>query len=431
MREELGPALRSPGARAGFGVLAASMVGHLGNYLYYVLAARALTPAQFAQVTAMTALATTAFMPASGVQAASARDVAMLLARGEPAQLRAMVTATARQLARIQAVLLVVLLVGTPAAVAVLDLDSWVVWFVGVTWLVLGVALQAALGPLQGFDRFLVLSAIQAGPQGALRPLLLLPLVAVAGVVGALAALVVATVAGLVMVTLVLRRRLEELPADGRAPASRSLIAVVALLAFASLTNADVVAAKIGLGGAEAGVYSSAALLGKIALYGPSALSLVLLPKVTSRLERGLEVAMPVLLTKAAAVGTGALVVLSLVLAPASVVTMVFGPGYEGAYRLAVPLAAVMTVCALLNVQLIVGLAARSTVSVAVLAGAALLHVLLLAILSSSAFGIVLATGVAAGAAVLAHEALSPHSIRRLLSALRRQGPAANSPALE
>ena len=54
--------LRSGGARAGILVLGCSMVGHVANYLFYVVAARSLTPAQFADVSAMTALGTIAFI---------------------------------------------------------------------------------------------------------------------------------------------------------------------------------------------------------------------------------------------------------------------------------------------------------------------------------------------------------------------------------
>src|SRR3954466_4599931 len=46
--------LGSGGARAGVLLLVCSMVGHVGNYLFYVLAARALSPPQFADVSAMT-----------------------------------------------------------------------------------------------------------------------------------------------------------------------------------------------------------------------------------------------------------------------------------------------------------------------------------------------------------------------------------------
>lgn len=411
--------LRSGGARAGLLVLACSMVGHVGNYLFYVLAARALTPAQFADVSAMTALATIAFMPATGVQAAAARDTASLVAAGRSAEADGLARWLMQRVAVFQAGLFAVLLLATPAAVAVLDLTARSVWLAGVVWLVLGVGLQVSLGPLQGRELFGAVGAVLAGPQGALRPLLLLPGIALAGVAGALGALVLVTVVGLAGVLYLFRRALR---ARGR-PAvalTGTLPAVAALTAFASLTNADVVAAKIVLDATDAGLYSSAALLGKIALYAPSALALVLLPKVTSRLQAGLEIRGPALLTLAATLGTGLLVTVAILVAPPSLVTLVFGPEYSAAYGLAAPIAGVMTLASLLQVHLMVALASGARRTLAITAAAAVLQVAGLTLLAETAADVVLISATATAAALVVHELVSPFGTVRLM---RRREP--------
>ena len=88
----------------------------------------------------------------------------------------------------------------------------------------------------------------------------------------------------------------------------------------------------------EAGLYASAALLGKVALYGPSALALMLLPKVTARLEASLSVRLPA--HHGNPLLTGGAVAVVIVLAPDSLVTGVF----QGRLRRAYPLAAPLTV---------------------------------------------------------------------------------------
>jgi O-antigen/teichoic acid export membrane protein len=201
--------------------------------------------------------------------------------------------------------------------------------------------------------------------------------------------------------------------------------AIAALVGFASLTNADVIAAKMLLPPTTAGLYASAALLGKIALYAPSALALVLLPKVTARLQAGLDVRAPALLTMGATVGTGALVTVAILLAPPAAVGVVFGPEYISAYDLAAPLAAVMTLCALLQVHLMMALATEEWVTIWAAAGAAVLQVLGLAFVADSAVDVVVVTAVAAMAAVLVHEILSPFGAARLL--LRRKPRAAGN----
>ncbi|WP_091362695.1 hypothetical protein [Geodermatophilus telluris] len=416
--------LASPAARSGLLLLVCSVAGHLGNYLYYVLAARALTPAEFAEVSAMTGLATIAFMPATGVQAALAREIAALTARGLPDEAQGLIRFVTRRMALVQAGLFVVLVAGTPAAVAVLELGSVGVWLTGVLWIVLGLALQVSQGIHQGREHFGRVGAILAGPLGVLRAVLLVPLAAVAGVVGALGALVLATVVGLFLA----------LGRTGGRPAPRTQRvalnlrpALVALVAFASLTNLDVIVAKVTLEPTEAGLYASAALLGKIALYGPSALALMLLPKVSARLAAGLSVRSPALLTLAATLATGGAVALVVLLAPSSLVVGVFGEAYADAYALAAPLAAVMTLLALVYVHIMVTLARGDRRLIGVVAVAAVAQAVGLLVFGDTPVRMVLVTAVVAVGVLLAHEASSRFGMVRLL--LAEPAPESRAPA--
>jgi O-antigen/teichoic acid export membrane protein len=415
--------LASPAARSGLLLLVCSVAGHLGNYLYYVLAARALTPAEFAEVSAMTGLATIAFMPATGVQAALAREIAALTARDLPDEAQGLVRLVIRRTALLQAGLLVVLVLAAPAAVAVLGLGSVGVWLTGALWIVLGLGLQVSQGIHQGREHFGRVGAILAGPLGVLRPALLVPLAAVAGVIGALGALVLATVVGLVM----------SLGGTGRGQGRTRPVrldvrpALVALAAFASLTNLDLLVAKITLEPTEAGLYASAALLGKIALYGPSALALMLLPKVAARLESGLSVRSPALLTMAATLVTGGAVVLAIVLAPSSLVVGVFGEAYAGAYALAAPLAGVMTLLALVYVHIMVTLARGDRRLIGIVALAAVAQAVGLLLLGDTPVRMVQVTAVVAVGVLVTHEATSRFGSVRLC--FGEPGPAPRRPA--
>jgi O-antigen/teichoic acid export membrane protein len=418
--------LRSPGARQGLLVLGCSMVGHVANYLYYVLSARALSPAEFSDVSAMTALATITFMPASGIQAAAARDTAAYLVAGDHDRADGLVRWLARRTAMVQAAVLTLLVLVTPAAVKTLGLSSTSVWLAGSLWLTLGLALQVSLGPIQGKQRFGTVGAVLAGPLGALRPLLLVPCVVVAGVTGAVGSLVLATLIGLGGVFLVLRRALfrRDVPSvrlTGTVPA------LAALIAFASLTNTDVLAAKVLLAPHGAGLYASAALLGKVALYAPSALALVLLPKFTERLEAGQDVRGPALVTMAATVGTGLLVTVAILAAPSSVASMVFGKEYLAGFWLAAPIAAVMTLNALLQVYLMVALASGERRTIVVVVLATVVQILGMALFARSAGGVVTCSAVATGAAVVVHEVTSRYGAVKLL--LRRHPVGPLSPA--
>lgn len=411
---------------AGVTVLLTSSVGHAGNYLYYVVAARMLGPESFAEVTAVTALGTMLLLPFTGIQNVVARDISEHDARGDGRRVMEAVRWTVVRMLTVQTVLFALLAAAAPLATRVLSLPLWV-WLVGATWLASGVLLQVLIGPLQGLGRFLAVGVVLGGPMGLLRLLLLIPLAAVAGSSGALSALTIATVIGAVGVLWVLRPQLGH-PAPETAlrsgPASPQLsnlgVTIGALLAVGCLTNLDVVAAKILLTPAEAGVYASASLLGRIAFHAPSALAFVLLPAVTRQVVAGGDIARPMLVTAAAVLSTGLATLGMILLAPASIMTSIFGSGFATAYDLAAPLAAISTVSALLYMQLMLAFARRNRTLPVLLMGAGLASVPLLGLLGDQPSGIVVSMAIVVGSAFLAHEIVSRDGLVRLGLRARR-----------
>jgi len=426
------PGKSRSGVKAGLLVLVTSLVGHAGNFLFYVVASRQLTPAEFAQVAAITAMGLIVFTPVNGVAAAAARDVAQQIAADDRAAARAIVLWLVRRLLIVQAVLFGVGAALTPVATSALGLSDAASWLLAVLWLSLGLSLYAMLGPLQGYGRFGYVGVLLAGPLGLLRVVLLVPLGAALGVPGAATALVVATVIGLVIAWVGLRRCMSSTPAAPKTEGGglRDLsIAVLALLGFASLTNVDLVLANVLLSSTQAATYASAALLGKIALYGPAALSMVLLPTVAARISQGQSVARPVLLTHAAVLGSGLVTSLVFLVASRSLVSAVFGPEYEAAYPLLFPLSLVMTAAAMMNVNLTLAIARNDKRLIAGLLGLAMVHVVLLLFLGDSPGGLILASAIAFGAAIVTHEVVSQDGIGRLLLRWLVQRHAASRPA--
>lgn len=403
---------RRPGVLASIVVLAASIVGHAGNYAYYVVAARMLGPAEFASISAVIAFATLAFMPFSGYQTAAARDVAALVEADDSERLHGYLQALFRHLAAIVLPLGAMLLLAAPLLTRWLTLDSPLMAVTAALWILGGVVLVVAIGALQGLGRFGNVALQLAGPLGALRVLLLPPLVLLAGVLGGVLAMVLATLVGLSLAAPPLWKaaRGASGPATLRVGAS-----VLGLLAFASLTNMDILAAKALLPATEAGTYASAALLGKIALFAPAALTLVLLPKAAARLERGERADRPVLLTLAVSGLSGLAIAAFFALLPRALVQFTFGSEFSDAQALVVPLALVMTAAAVLNVHLAFAVARRSRAFMALLVGAAALQCVLLFTTVSDAADIVRASAFAIGGALVVHEVLSPSGALRML----------------
>lgn len=421
---------RAGGIQTGLVVLLTSMAGHVGNFAFYVLASRQLDPVQFAKVAAVTSMGLIVFTPLNGIAAAASREVAQSEAAGDHAGSRSYVRWLARRLLVVQAVLFAVGAAATPLSDVVFGTQDSASWLLAVVWLSLGVALFGLLGALQGYGRFALVGGILAGPLGLLRVVFLFPLGAALGVPGAVLALIAATAVGLAMIWWGLRSAgrsasAEEAvrPATGRL---RNLaLGLVALLGFASLTNIDVVLANTVLDGSEAAVYASAALLGKIALYGPAALSIVLLPNVAARIAQGRSIHRPALLTQAAVLATGLATTLVFWVAPSALIGKIFGPAYVDAYPLLVPLSLVMTAAALLNVVVTLAIARSDRRLIWGALVLAVLHVVLILAWGDSPTGIIAATATTVGLGLVVNEVISRDGVARSVLALARDRPRA------
>jgi O-antigen/teichoic acid export membrane protein len=417
------------GRRAGLIVLIASFGGHAGNYLFYVIAARMVTPAEFAAISALIAFASICFMPVNGIQVAVARDVAVLRAAGRSAELAAYVRRLGRRLGIGGAVAVVVLGALSPLLSDRFHLGSRLPVVMTAVWVSLGAVLLIAIGVLQGLERFGYVAFSLAGPLGLLRPILLPLSVIVAGYAGGILAMIIAAIVGLVVLVPPALRVARGEPAEPPALPS-TVMTMLALLAFSSLTNVDVLVAQAVLAETDRAHYAGAVLLGKIALFAPSALAMVLLPRATATLERGESADLTVLKTLALTAASGLGVAGVLWVMPTWVLTGTFGPAFAGSKPLLAPLALVMTGAAVLWVHLMFATAKRSHRMTYALIIAAVAHWGLLALLHDSAQQIILASAIVIGGTLLLIETSSGNGIVRMLlrHSKRAEQPLLDSP---
>jgi len=346
-----------PGVRAGTIVFLGIAAGNLGNYLFHFTSARLLGPASYGDVASLVAVIGLISLPLVGVQVAVARYVAGFLeARAEGSI--ALLFTRGLQLSFALGVVVTVLL----GAVALplrnfLGIDS----LAAVLLMALG-AVPSCVSPVtwglaQGLQRFVVFSAsIGVGP--ALRPILAAILLAAGlGVAGAMGATLVAAIVGAAVPLVVLRGwitwdRHHPSPVP-RSEVARYLIpAMVGVLSITSLTTVDVLAAKAALTDHDAGLYGSASLIGRVILYLPAAIVLVLLPKVAAREAAGRE--SRDVLMKSLLVTTGFCVAATVLytVAPKLLVFLAFGSSFEEAAGLLWMFALAMSGYAVLNVLL-------------------------------------------------------------------------------
>ena len=280
------------GVRAGLIVLVGIAVGNLGNYGFHLAAARYLGPASYADVASLAALAGFLTLPLVGVQLALARYVAEFAATGDRPAIAYVFRRSLRLAFKVGAVATVVALLLAVPIQRLLDIDS--LSAVVLTMLVTAPAIMTpiAWGLVQGLQRFGLFSvSLGAGPAMRVVAAVVL-LTAGYGVAGAMGATLAATIVSLAVPLWFMRSWLRErmaavAPVEAREAAAYVIPVVVGVLSITMLSTSDVIVAKIALPDDEAGLYGGASLIGRVILYFPAAIVMVLLPRVSARVPPG------------------------------------------------------------------------------------------------------------------------------------------------
>jgi len=269
------PRTRSVLAKGLIFVGIATLVGNGAAYLLSMVAARALTPAQFGALGALLGLLVIISTVALATQALTARRVAVATSdradvEGETIRLSVVVGATI-----IVAGLVLAWPLGTVFAIPVIAVAT------GIASLGFTVISSAALGIAQGREEHVRFSwafiVVQLGRAvGGIIGVLLLRNVEGVGI-GVLIGCAVGAAFAYQMICP--RTWRPSFSTDVRA---EFLHVVHALFVLFTLTNVDVLLARVFLTEDQSGEYSVGVLLAKIAFFLPNAIIIVLFPKMTS-----------------------------------------------------------------------------------------------------------------------------------------------------
>ena len=403
----------SPGVRAGLFLSVATIVLNGAGYLYNVACIRYLGPPGYGDVATMLARVAIVALPLGSVQIVIAREVAQLLSPGAMSWIlrRSVFVATT-----VACVLLAVGLALLEPTQSALNIGSEGTVAAGLSAIPFAVLAAVLYGFLQGAHRFHALGSSMAisglARLGLVVPALLLGL----GATGALAA---STLAGVLAVGIagaalagmwrarggVARPHIEWWPVGAT---------LVGSLAFASLTNIDIVLAAYFLDNESSGVYAAAALVGKAVLFLPSAVVTVLLPKAATRAATGRRSEGLLL------VSAGVTLVLTLTaagvlaLVPESLLTWAFGPAFAESTELLGWFGLAMSAAALVSVYLSVYLAERDAWFPMLVAMAAVSQVLAISAWHPDPRSIVLVTLACCVAILVIHELFFRYALVRL-----------------
>ncbi len=274
-----------------------------------------------------------------------------------------------------------------PALARFLRIDTpWPLWAAAFALLLLFLR-PVTDGTLQGTQRFYGLGSVQM-LQSAMRLVFAVVLLGLGlQAAGAIVALPLGSTVALVLALILLRPYFSTpAPADAPIPISwrYSIYTLIGLLAFALMVNADAVVVRRLFGDAAAEAYGPVVTLGKMNLFIPLGIGLVLFPKATQRHAAGRDSRPVLLLALAATLLPGLILTLGYYLFSAQIVELVFGPAYTDP-GLVLPLVGLATTLfAGVNIWLNYALSLERRVFVFLLAGIVVLQISAMALTHSN-----------------------------------------------
>ncbi len=398
-----------PGAVRSTSLVGASLVvWGIGSYAYYLIAGRLVGPSVYGLVSALIAVLAIIGWACLAVQWAMARTVATHLGTDRPGTLAVYRRAIIRSgvISVVAAALATGVTLGLAAAGETVPMWPLIATYVSAVPVL---PLYVALGALQGEHRYTPY-AVSYAITGVLRAVLVLPLVLLP-VVGAGPVVVangVAAFAGLAVAAWLSRAdlRVRTPPPDAiwRSMTAGLGATVVGLLGFASLFGLGVIAARLRFPSVDAGYFGAVGVLAHAMIIVPQALTIVLLPRVAARRSRDVPTGALLGAAVGVTVAIGVVVAIACAFLGEQVMRITFGPAYAAAGDLLPQYVLASTLIGALFV-LVNHHVARSDHRFSwLLGGVAIVHVVLLVLLGSTANAIIGVDALAALIGLIGHE---------------------------
>jgi O-antigen/teichoic acid export membrane protein len=260
--------------------LAASVVNYASNLVF----SRLLTTAEFGDLTAALAFAVIAAVPTAAAQTMIAERVARNLSLGHVEQMRWFIRHALGHVATVAVMVGVLYALALPLMISVLEIRAPGPAIALLPLIVLTFISPVALGVLQGMDRFIAfglmtlaiaISRIAFGVPWA---------AAGGGSGGAVGGQAIGMLVVLLGVAWILREHIlprgtgAAMSGIRRRPSSAALSASAAFIAFAVISNLDILLVKFFLNSHDSGLYAALVTLEKVVIFLPGAVAVVMVP---------------------------------------------------------------------------------------------------------------------------------------------------------
>jgi O-antigen/teichoic acid export membrane protein len=388
-----------------------SLLASATNYASNLIFSRLLEPASYGDLTALLALVVVLTVPTSAAQTVIAERVAGNLAAGRLDRARYLIRHALGHVAVIAIVVGFLYTLSIPFVVELLDLQAVGPAIALAPLVTLTFILSVALGALQGMDRYLALGAMLLAIAVS-RLAFGVPWASTAagGSGGAIAGQALGVAVVLFGAAWLLRRDLlgrgTGAATSGlrRKPDVRAVAAGMAFVAFAVISNLDILLAKLFLPSEEVGLYAALSTIGKVIMFLPGAVAIVMVPNAArarhTRKESGRVLRIAALLVGA----TTLLAALPAALAPEFIVQTMFGSDYVDATDGVLPIVCAGAGMSLLYLLVIYSVAVEDRRWSVLLVAGILLQIVGVSIFHDSPAQIALVQAVVIGIVLLGNE---------------------------
>jgi O-antigen/teichoic acid export membrane protein len=311
-------------------VFSGFLVGLLG-YLYQFFMGVMLPADQYGTLFSLISLSMVVAMFTQTFQTSTSRFVSMMKTNGSAGEVRYLWMSSLRRSVLVGLLLFLLLAAATPLLASFLNIDNEWYFIVLFSSLVFSIAVSVNQGMLQGLQRFVPLGFTQV--LGSLLRLgLAVGLVYIGwGINGGLLPMLIGGViifgVSFVFISDVAKTSSEKCDLVGLS--SYTGWTLLAVFAFAMLTNIDVILGKHYLSPDSAGDLSAVSVLGRMALYAPMGIGVAMFPKTSELFDRGGDA--PKVLRRAGSYTLllGAAVIIVYCLLSSFIIDFVFGGKYE------------------------------------------------------------------------------------------------------
>ncbi len=314
-----------------------TLLASVANYGSNIVFSRLLSPASYGDLTALIAFSVIAAVPTGAAQTIVAERIAVLLTNGDHHGVGYLIRHAAAHIAMIAVILGLIYAACIPLIKPALGLQAIGPAIALAPLLVLSFFLPVAFGVLQGMERFVAL--------GAVMLMMALSRIAIGvpwtlGGGGAGGALIGQAIGSLlaVLVTVWLVRKYLLRRGSGaaraglrRRPDRRAVAAGGAFIAFALISNLDVLLAKVLLSAHAAGEYAALVTVEKIVIFLPGAVAIVMVPSAAKAMHVDGSAKRVLRIAALLVAATALLVAAPAALAPHQFLQLMFGMKYVSA----------------------------------------------------------------------------------------------------